>query len=54
MRCIESLAAFDLIDNYIRSDKLIQILHGDVEAHAWALINKKPVWKRIATHDRVK
>ena len=49
-RCVESLAAFDLIDHYIR----IQILNGDVEAHAWALINSTPVWKRIATHNRVK
>ena len=54
VRSIESLAAFGLVDHYIRSDKLIQIMHGDVEAHAWALINKKPVWKRMATHDRVK
>ena len=44
VRCIEALAAFDLIDHYIRSDKLIQTLNGDVEVHAWALINKKPVW----------
>ena len=54
VRCVESPDAFDLIDHYIRSDKLIQILHGDVEAHAWALINNEPVWKRIATHDQVK
>ena len=54
VRCVESLAAFDLIDHYLRSDKLIQILHGDVEAHAWDLITNKPVGKRIATHDRVK
>ncbi|MFM7984121.1 MAG: hypothetical protein ACKPKO_32830, partial [Candidatus Fonsibacter sp.] len=31
--CVESLAAFDLIDHYIRTNKLIQILNGDVEAH---------------------
>ncbi|MFM7989780.1 MAG: hypothetical protein ACKPKO_61750, partial [Candidatus Fonsibacter sp.] len=49
VRCVESLAAFDLIDHYIRTNKLIQILNGDVEAHAWALINSRPVWKRIAT-----
>ena len=54
VRCIEALADFEQIDHYIISDKLIQILNGDVEAHAWAQINKKPVWKCIAMHDRVK
>ena len=54
VRCIESLAAFDLINHYIRPDYLIHILKGDVEAHAWALMNQMPAWKRIATHDRVK
>ncbi|MFM7985766.1 MAG: hypothetical protein ACKPKO_41275 [Candidatus Fonsibacter sp.] len=34
VRCVESLAAFDLIDHYIRTNK--------------------SVWKRIATHNRVK
>jgi hypothetical protein len=54
VRCIESLAGFHLIDHYIRSYKLIQIYNGDIEAHAWTLINKRTAWKRIATDDRVK
>ncbi|MFM7985674.1 MAG: hypothetical protein ACKPKO_40815, partial [Candidatus Fonsibacter sp.] len=52
MRCIESLAAFDLIDHYIRTNKLIKILNGDVEAHTWALINSRPLWKRTTTHGK--
>ncbi|MFM7979988.1 MAG: hypothetical protein ACKPKO_11800, partial [Candidatus Fonsibacter sp.] len=33
---------------------MIQSLNGDVEAHAWALINSRPVWKRIATRNIIK
>ena len=39
VRCIEALAAFDLINHYVRPDYLIHILKGDVQAHAWALMN---------------
>ena len=53
VRSIEVLATFDLIYDYISSSKLIQILNGDIQARAWDLINKRPAWKRIATHDQV-
>ena len=54
VRCIESLAGFHLIDHYIRSYKLLQILNGDVETHAWALINNRRDWNRVAANNRVK
>ena len=53
VRCVEALAVYDLMYEYIKSGKLIQITSGDVQARISELLQGRPNWRSVANHDDV-
>jgi hypothetical protein len=53
VRCVEVLAVYDLMYEYIKSGKLIQITSGDVQARISELLQGRPNWRSVANHDDV-
>ena len=53
VRCVEALAVYGLMYEYIKSGKLIQITSEDAQARISELLQGKPNWRSVANHDDV-